>query len=457
MGCASSKPGAEDTPTGAEGVQLDENKGDGAARPGSNAGSDTSQSERRDKRLSVSYQAKEMGVAGKGASRRESAPFDRAMIGVNTRHGVMPGPRNQANAKINQDRGVVCWPFAGTNNEAVLCIFDGHGSKGEQISDFCMTTMPALLEKEHDDLLKDPVACLTKNVCELDKIIFGGELRRVGMGGGTTSNVLYFKGDDVWVACSGDSRAIKGERKGGQIYAVDLSNDHKPDLPVEQERIERAGGVVSPAGANGSPARVWANGCVGLAMSRSIGDGNCKQFGVIPDPEVQHFKLKPPATEGGDGDVFIVAASDGVWEFIPSQEAATLVGKYENASEACEQLVNLAVRRWKVNEGNYRDDITCIVANLPFLSEDDSDPNYAQGGPTEAKGHAQTLNAGTEGITRLNSGELSDMIAAEGDGEDGDKKEEEDDEGSPSNNIIKRRLSVVNPYADDDDWEKDGA
>ena len=39
---------------------------------------------------------------------------------------------------------------------------------------------------------------------------------------------------------------------------------------------------MSPPGPNGRPARVWANGRVGLAMSRSIGDGLCKKYGVIP-------------------------------------------------------------------------------------------------------------------------------------------------------------------------------
>ena len=54
----------------------------------------------------------------------------------------------------------------------------------------------------------------------------------------------------------------------------------QPDLPEEQRRIEAAGGVVTPSGPGGRPSRVWANGGVGLAMSRSIGDGQCKKVCV---------------------------------------------------------------------------------------------------------------------------------------------------------------------------------
>ena len=150
--------------------------------------------------------------------------------------------------------------------------------------------------------------------------------RRIGhlaRGAGSTSNVLYFRGDKLWVACSGDSRAVMGQQRRGEIAALDLSNDHKPDLPLERKRIEAAGGVVSAPGPRGlPPSRVWVNGRVGLAMSRSIGDGEAKGFGVVPDPEIKEFTLKP-SHANGDGDKFVIVATDGNWEFITSQEACT--------------------------------------------------------------------------------------------------------------------------------------
>ena len=53
-----------------------------------------------------------------------------------------------------------------------------------------------------------------------------------------------------------------------KLKAIDLTIDHKPDSPAEMKRILQMGGHVTPAGANGSPSRVWHN-LRGLAMSRS--------------------------------------------------------------------------------------------------------------------------------------------------------------------------------------------
>jgi len=79
------------------------------------------------------------------------------------------------------------------------------------------------------------------------------------------------------VACSGDSRAVLGTISGGKARRRRPLTEpqlHKPDHPEEMARIHAriiaAGGPVSPSGDNNRPARVWANGRVGLAMSRSL-------------------------------------------------------------------------------------------------------------------------------------------------------------------------------------------
>jgi len=66
-------------------------------------------------------------------------------------------------------------------------------------------------------------------------------------------------------------------------------------------------------------------------------------------------------------------ATDGVWEFISSEEAVTLVadhlavGKPTAAKDACKALIDLAVQRWRDIEGDYRDDITAIVMRLSLM------------------------------------------------------------------------------------------
>lgn len=152
----------------------------------------------RSPRISIKYQAKEMSRSTIN-SRRSSQPFDRSRIGTHTRHGLMPGPRGFSAAKINQDRGVVCWPFNGSYNQALLCVFDGHGSKGEKASEFCMKSIPDLLEQDSKALKANPEECISRNVILLDEMLLGGDLGRTAMTCGTTSTVVYLRGEDCWV------------------------------------------------------------------------------------------------------------------------------------------------------------------------------------------------------------------------------------------------------------------
>ena len=55
---------------------------------------------------------------------------------------------------------------------------------------------------------------------------------------GCTATVVLLTPKVIYCANAGDSRTVISE-KG---KAVDLSEDHKPSLPKEAERIEKAGG-----------------------------------------------------------------------------------------------------------------------------------------------------------------------------------------------------------------------
>ena len=421
----------------------------------------------RASRRSISYQSKELPEDEVRRSdviaERLSAQFDADRIGTFTLHGVMPGPKGTTSkAKINQDRGVVCWPFCGSYNMALLAVFDGHGSRGEKASEFCMKRLPEVLEEEYDALLDDPAACLKRAFVAIDEELRLESDHKAHMfGSGTTATVAFMRGTAMWVAWVGDSRAIKASRvtaagpaaaaaapsasstarasrasrlsKEGSkdeaakpaepsppaVLAADLSRDHKPDDPSERARIEAAGGTIRKGGSSGEGAgslRVWNKGAVGLAMSRSIGDGTVKEVGVVAEPEVARFELAPLAAEGGD--LFVLLASDGVWEFISSQEAADVVIQHpKDATHGCEQLVLLAADRWKAAEEHHRDDITAILAFLPFLEEDEADAGGQLLSPIkEASGKADALfsppsakSVGSDGSAKssrfINSGE----------------------------------------------------
>lgn len=76
--------------------------------------------------------------------------------------------------------------------------------------------------------------------------------------------------------------------------------------------------------------------------------------------------------------LFIVIASDGVWEFIDSKAACTLVHRFLepknklDATMAVTKLIETAAAKWRQEEGDYRDDITAIVLMLDKLFPDDS-------------------------------------------------------------------------------------
>ena len=113
------------------------------------------------RRRSVVHQAPEVD------GRKSVTTFDTARVGVLTRHGIAPARGASgvvSKAKINQDRGVVCWPFNGSHNQALLCIFDGHGMQGERVSEWCMNQIPVRLEAARATLAANPPQALSQTV-----------------------------------------------------------------------------------------------------------------------------------------------------------------------------------------------------------------------------------------------------------------------------------------------------
>merc|ERR1719419_562565 len=102
-----------------------------------------------------------------------------------------------------------------------------------------------------------------------------------------------------------------------------MSQDHKPNVPCEQERIRRAGGwIMDQQCPHGNLYRV--NG--DLSLSRAIGDLRYKQNNQLAPqdqiisctPEVRTFRRQPD-------DEFMVIACDGVWDVLSSQEAVDFI------------------------------------------------------------------------------------------------------------------------------------
>jgi serine/threonine protein phosphatase PrpC len=74
---------------------------------------------------------------------------------------------------------------------------------------------------------------------------------------GCTANVVLITPEFIYCANAGDSRAVA--QIDGKV--VELSKDHKPEDPIELDRITKAGGNVTYGRVNG-----------GLNLSRALGD-----------------------------------------------------------------------------------------------------------------------------------------------------------------------------------------
>ena len=80
-----------------------------------------------------------------------------------------------------------------------------------------------------------------------------------------------------------------------------------------------------------------------LSWRRSIGDAIAKGLGDGAEAEIFVRQLDPSCK-------FFIIASDGVFEFLPSQAAADIVTTYNDPELASEALVDMSYRLWRANE-----------------------------------------------------------------------------------------------------------
>lgn len=184
----------------------------------------------------------------------------------------------------------------------------------------------------------------------------------------------------------GDSRAVIGSVDGDRLKAFHLSNDQTPYRADERTRIWEAHGKICSAaqvfgerGANerswdddwdgADPPRVWHtspqnNNALtgGAAFTRSLGDSLAHtNGGVIAEPEL----LQRPLTSH---DRVLLIASDGVFEFLTSQDCMDLLAQYANPLDGCHAIVDEAFKKW-LKADVRTDDISAIVVRLDGIRD----------------------------------------------------------------------------------------
>ena len=145
----------------------------------------------------------------------------------------------------------------------------------------------------------------------------------------------------------GDSRAVIGGKLIDNIFAIQMSIDHKPSLPEEMERIKKSGGEVKSNAESGGPMRVYKLNDTnpGLAVARSLGDCYGHECGVGDEPQVSYRILE-------ETDEFIVMGSDGIWDVMNSVEIVGYVFERTTGNNRvereriAEEIVEECRKRW---------------------------------------------------------------------------------------------------------------
>ena len=119
-----------------------------------------------------------------------------------------------------------------------------------------------------------------------------------------------------------------------------ITKEHKCNDIKEVERIKKNGGIVFNN-------RVFGT----LMLTRSFGDKEMKKYGVISTPDCFCHKIK-------DEDLYIVIASDGVWDAVSEEEIMQMGGDKFSSDDFSKKIVKLAVDK------GTRDNISCIVIKL---------------------------------------------------------------------------------------------
>ncbi|XP_068572510.1 protein phosphatase 1D-like isoform X1 [Cebidichthys violaceus] len=235
---------------------------------------------------------------------------------------------------------------------AFFAVFDGHG--GREAAHFARDNLWDLLKKQRGFWSKDHsevcaalrkgfIAChhaMWKELPEWPKTITG-----LPSTSGTTASVIVIRGVHMYVAHVGDSAVVVGVQENDSditLQALEITQDHKPELPKEKERIERLGGsVMKKSGVNRvvwKRPRLTHNGPVRrstvidqipfLAVARSLGDlwsydFYSGEFVVSPEPDTTVMTLDPNRHR------YIILGSDGLWNMMPPKNAVNMCSSHD--------------------------------------------------------------------------------------------------------------------------------
>ncbi|KAL7156919.1 hypothetical protein ABFS83_02G041300 [Erythranthe nasuta] len=272
----------------------------------------------------------------------------------------------QANSSLEDQSQVYTSPTA-----TYVGVYDGHG--GPETARFVNNHLFPYLHKFakeqgglSSDVIKKAFSATEEDFTHLVKRSFPSKPQMASVGSCVLVGAI--SDGNLYVANLGDSRAVLGRRGFDgekKLVAERLSTDHN----VSSENVRRE---VEALHQDDMPVVVYCRGVWRIKgiiqVSRSIGDVYLKkpefhrdpmflQYGsYVPmkrpvlsaEPSIVTRKLRPQ-------DLFLIFASDGLWEQLSDDEAVQIVSKYPRAGIA-KRLVAAALQEAaKKREVRYRD------------------------------------------------------------------------------------------------------
>jgi protein phosphatase 1L len=217
-------------------------------------------------------------------------------------------------------------------------VYDGHGGRdaayaaSEMLTPHFLSLSRPERSKQADDRRPD------RELLREAYLAADSYMTDRGIASGTAAATFHIMGDRFLAGNAGDSRVVVGTRRD----AVQLTLDHKPNVPAECSRIESLGGrVVTHA-----VPRVQGI----LAMSRALGDPALKPY-VSAEPRIVEGLL------GSEND-FAVVACDGVWDVLTPHDVIGVARDVGDPQAAAERIVAKALAV------GTSDNVTVIVLDL---------------------------------------------------------------------------------------------
>lgn len=207
---------------------------------------------------------------------------------------------------VKKKSGWTNWPHC-----SYFAVFDGHG--GAVCADFLKDHLHTYI-LEHAKFPQDPVRALREGCERAEAEFCAMALKQTNIDrSGSCALILLFVDEMLYVANVGDCRAVLSESNGKTISA--LTRDHKPEDPIEQERVLKNGGQVSKSNLWQHhrlaehlkermvelPYRIYPGG---LSVSRSFGDVTAKNGDLGGNPnvliataDIRTYRLDPSKTD----------------------------------------------------------------------------------------------------------------------------------------------------------------